>query len=84
MLIIMSQFIISGCRSGNLYASEIQPMFFSPVHGENIHISRNGTMAQRSGSFCKGIVFSGRPVKVNEKVRCPTLHSLTPSQSVSL
>jgi protein neuralized len=38
------------------------------VHGENIRISRDGTVARRYESFCKGITFSARPVKVNERI----------------
>lgn len=38
------------------------------MHGENIRISRDGKVARRFESFCKGVVFSARPVKVNERV----------------
>jgi protein neuralized len=38
------------------------------VHGDNIRISRDGKVARRYESFCKGVTFSARPVKVNERV----------------
>ncbi|KAJ8952958.1 hypothetical protein NQ318_006575 [Aromia moschata] len=48
--------------------NNLPPLLFHNVHGENIRISRDGTVAKRVESFCKGIAFSSRPVKVNEKV----------------
>lgn len=48
--------------------NNLPPLLFHSVHGENINISRNGTVARRVESFCKGIAFSSRPVKTNEKV----------------
>lgn len=44
------------------------PLLFHNVHGDNVRITRDGTVARRVESFCKGIAFSSRPVKVNEKV----------------
>lgn len=41
---------------------------FHNVHGDNVRISRDGKVARRYESFCKGIAFSARPVKVNERV----------------
>lgn len=38
------------------------------MHGDNVRICRDGTMAKRYESFCKGIAFSARPVKTNERV----------------
>lgn len=49
--------------------NNLPPLLFHSVHGENIRISRDGTVAKRVESFCKGIAFSSRPVKINEKVR---------------
>lgn len=48
--------------------NNLPPLLFHQIHGDNIRISRYGTMARRVESFCKGIAFSARPVKVNEKV----------------
>ncbi|XP_050293535.1 protein neuralized isoform X2 [Anthonomus grandis grandis] len=48
--------------------NNLPPLLFHNVHGENIRIFRDGTVAKRVESFCKGIAFSSRPVKVNEKV----------------
>ncbi|CAG9818269.1 unnamed protein product [Phaedon cochleariae] len=48
--------------------NNLPPLLFHNVHGENVRISRDGTVAKRVESFCKGIAFSSRPVKVNEKV----------------
>ncbi|CAO1301579.1 unnamed protein product [Diamesa serratosioi] len=41
---------------------------FHNIHGDNVRISRDGKVARRYESFCKGIAFSARPVKVNERV----------------
>lgn len=54
--------------SSNGGTNNLPPLLFHNVHGENIRISRDGTVARRVESFCKGIAFSSRPVKVNEKV----------------
>ncbi|KAL3276380.1 hypothetical protein HHI36_011764, partial [Cryptolaemus montrouzieri] len=48
--------------------NNLPPLLFHNVHGDNIRISRDGTVAKRAESFCKGIAFSSRPVKVNEKI----------------
>lgn len=48
--------------------NNLPPLLFHNVHGDNVRISRDGTIAKRAESFCKGIAFSSRPVKVNEKV----------------
>lgn len=56
----------SGSNGGG--TNNLPPLLFHNVHGENIRISRDGTIARRVESFCKGIAFSSRPVKVNEKV----------------
>lgn len=41
---------------------------FHSTHSENIRLSRDGFVARRTESFCKGIVFSNRPVKIGEVV----------------
>lgn len=38
------------------------------MHGDNIRLSRNGAVAKRYESFNKGVTFSNRPVKINERV----------------
>lgn len=38
------------------------------MHGENVRLYKNGFVARRVDSFCKGVAFSSRPVTVNEKV----------------
>lgn len=48
--------------------NNLPPIAFHAVHGENIRISASGTVATRVGSFCKGICFSNRPIRVNERV----------------
>ncbi|XP_076258346.1 E3 ubiquitin-protein ligase neur isoform X1 [Rhynchophorus ferrugineus] len=48
--------------------NNLPPLLFHSVHGDNVRIMRDGTVAKRVESFCKGIAFSSRPVKVNEKV----------------
>lgn len=44
------------------------PLKFHKVHGDNIRLGRNGTVAKRYESFNKGVTFSNRPVKINERV----------------
>ncbi|KAI8427150.1 hypothetical protein MSG28_014766, partial [Choristoneura fumiferana] len=48
--------------------NNLPPLGFHSVHGENIRVSRDGSVARRVESFCKGVAFSARPVRVNEKV----------------
>jgi len=44
------------------------PLRFNSRHGDNCSILRDGSQAKRGDSFCKGIVFSDRPVEVGERV----------------
>ncbi|XP_069363620.1 protein neuralized isoform X1 [Maniola hyperantus] len=48
--------------------NNLPPLSFHAVHGENVRVSRDGATARRVESFCKGVAFSARPVRVNEKV----------------
>jgi hypothetical protein len=41
---------------------------FHDVHGANISLSANGHVVERLQGYGKGLVFSSRPVKVNEKI----------------
>ncbi|XP_059611795.1 protein neuralized isoform X2 [Phlebotomus argentipes] len=52
------------CPSPN----NLPPLTFHQVHGENIRISSERRVARRHESFCKGISFSSRPVRINERV----------------
>ncbi|XP_045530371.1 protein neuralized isoform X1 [Pieris brassicae] len=54
------------CTGGT--PNNLPPLTFNSVHGENIRISRDGSIARRVESFCKGVAFSARPVRVNEKI----------------
>ncbi|CAN7986198.1 unnamed protein product, partial [Ixodes hexagonus] len=45
-----------------------QPMGFHEVHGENVRLEQGNKVARRAESFCKAIVFSSRPIQINEKV----------------
>lgn len=59
----------SQTRGANSPATNnLPPLVFHPVHGENIRLSRNSAIARRTESFCKGITFSNRPVRINERV----------------
>lgn len=58
-----SRSLSSGGGTNNL-----PPLLFHNVHGENVVICNDGIVAKRVDSFCKGIVFSSRPIKINEKV----------------
>lgn len=57
-----------GGRSGVASFSSGQPMGFHEVHGENVRLEQDGKVARRAESFCKAIVFSSRPIQVNERV----------------
>lgn len=48
--------------------NNLPPLRFHFVHGDNIRISRDGTVAKRYESFNNGVTFSDRPVKPNERV----------------
>lgn len=41
---------------------------FHDVHGDNVKLEKNKTVASRPEGFCKGIAFSHRPIKVREPV----------------
>ncbi|CAF1043561.1 unnamed protein product [Didymodactylos carnosus] len=45
-----------------------QSLRFHTVHGENIQLTRNMTIAKRVDSFCKGITFSDRNIAIREKI----------------
>ncbi|XP_073998222.1 E3 ubiquitin-protein ligase neur isoform X4 [Rhodnius prolixus] len=57
-----------GVSSGQNVTNNLPPLLFHEVHGGNIMISRDGTVARRIESFCKGVAFSDRPVKIAEKI----------------
>ncbi|KAH8420898.1 hypothetical protein KR222_008666, partial [Zaprionus bogoriensis] len=54
----------SACPGPN----NLPPLQFHSVHGDNIRISRDGTLARRFESFCRAITFSARPVRLNERI----------------
>ncbi|CAD6185077.1 unnamed protein product [Caenorhabditis auriculariae] len=41
---------------------------FHSIHGTNVVILKNGKVARRRESFCKGLAFSNRPIGVDENV----------------
>lgn len=48
--------------------NNLPPLTFHQVHGDHIRLSQERRVAKRVESFCKGITFSARPVRVNERV----------------
>lgn len=50
------------------FRNNYHPLHFHNVHGDNIKLSKNRTVACRSEGFCNGIVFSDRPVTISEPV----------------
>uniref|UniRef100_A0A1I7U091 RING-type E3 ubiquitin transferase n=1 Tax=Caenorhabditis tropicalis TaxID=1561998 RepID=A0A1I7U091_9PELO len=44
------------------------PLQFHFIHGANVVILKNGRMAKRRESFCKGLAFSNRPIDIDENV----------------
>ncbi|XP_076057578.1 E3 ubiquitin-protein ligase neur isoform X2 [Oratosquilla oratoria] len=61
-----SAFGQSGVRSS--CTNNLPPLLFNSVCGDNVRISADGKIARRTESFCKGIAFSNRPVRVGERV----------------
>ncbi|CAG7785866.1 unnamed protein product, partial [Allacma fusca] len=57
----------AGSKAGTSF-NNLPPLNFHGIHGENVQVFQDGTVAKRINSFCKAIVFTDRPVKVNEKV----------------
>ncbi|XP_011497632.1 PREDICTED: LOW QUALITY PROTEIN: protein neuralized [Ceratosolen solmsi marchali] len=58
----------SAPRSTNAGTNNLPPLTFHQVHGDNIRLCNGNTTARRHESFCKGVTFSARPVRVGEKV----------------
>ncbi|XP_015437940.1 PREDICTED: protein neuralized [Dufourea novaeangliae] len=58
----------SAPRSSSAGTNNLPPLTFHQVHGDNIRLCNGGTIARRHESFCKGVTFSARPVRVGEKV----------------
>ncbi|XP_045607794.1 protein neuralized isoform X1 [Procambarus clarkii] len=56
---------LTGRGSGS---SNLPPLTFHQVCGDNVRISNDGKVARRAESFCKGIAFSSRPIKIGERV----------------
>ncbi|XP_012283226.1 protein neuralized isoform X2 [Orussus abietinus] len=54
-------------RSSSAGTNNLPPLTFHQVHGDNIRLLQGGTIARRHESFCKGVTFSARPVRVGEK-----------------
>lgn len=70
ILVLISFIVVTASRSTSegLGTNNLPPLQFHNVRGDHIRLYRNATVARRVESFCKGIAFSARPVKVNEKV----------------
>eukprot|EP00096_Caligus_rogercresseyi_P009470 TRINITY_DN3225_c0_g1_i1.p1 TRINITY_DN3225_c0_g1~~TRINITY_DN3225_c0_g1_i1.p1 ORF type:complete len:476 (-),score=146.26 TRINITY_DN3225_c0_g1_i1:279-1706(-) len=47
---------------------DLPPLRFHETRGENISLFSEGFVAKRVESFCKGIVFSQRPLRLGERV----------------
>jgi len=63
-----STFYALGGGSNIANPSAYPPLKFSNKYGENCQILRDGFQAKRAESFCKGILFSDRPVECGERV----------------
>lgn len=59
---------VAAPRSSSAGTNNLPPLTFHQVHGDNIRLCNGGTIARRHESFCKGVTFSARPVRVGEKV----------------
>ena len=49
-------------------SSNLPSIKFHNVHGENIRLSADGKEAKRVQSFSNGIIFSNRPIQLNERI----------------
>ncbi|CAL4128279.1 unnamed protein product, partial [Meganyctiphanes norvegica] len=56
---------LAGRSSGT---SNLPPLTFHQICGDNVRIQEGGRVARRVESFCKGIAFSARPVNIGERV----------------
>lgn len=68
---ISSNFIIlfSGHSTGDLASLHVSwPVKFHEIHGDNVILLNDNSIAKRGDSFCKAICFSSRPIAINEKV----------------
>ncbi len=54
--------------SAAAFAADLPALRFHRRHGENIRLEREGFRARRVESFCKGVLFTDRPVNVGERV----------------
>jgi hypothetical protein len=61
-------FLVAAPRSSSAGTNNLPPLTFHHVHGDNIRLCNGCTIARRHESFCKGVTFSARPVRVGEKV----------------
>ncbi|XP_078488310.1 neuralized-a protein isoform X2 [Ciona intestinalis] len=53
-------------------------LLFHPIHGKNITLSHDRKIARRTSSFCYGVAFSSRPIRINERIsiKLETISSL--------
>nr|CAG4647769.1 EOG090X03H5 [Moina brachiata] len=66
-----------GSNSGADGAASQPIVQFHATRGEHVRISTDRSLARRVDSFCKGIAFSGRPVRPNDKVYLRVAESST-------
>lgn len=66
--LMIDAFCVAAPRSSSAGTNNLPPLTFHHVHGDNIRLCNGGTIARRHESFCKGVTFSARPVRVGEKV----------------
>lgn len=59
---------VAAPRSSSAGTNNLPPLTFHHIHGDNIRLCNGCTIARRHESFCKGVTFSARPVRVGEKV----------------
>ncbi|KAG1661233.1 E3 ubiquitin-protein ligase NEURL1 [Nymphon striatum] len=56
------------CAPFNTGPNNLPQLLFNQTHSENVRLSRDCAVARRVESFCKGIAFSNRPLRLNEKI----------------
>ncbi|KAK2705470.1 hypothetical protein QYM36_015756 [Artemia franciscana] len=64
--ILDSPFLLNNAPRNSLNQN-LNPLRFHSVHGEHIQLLNDAATARRIESFCRGICFSDRPVKISEK-----------------
>ncbi|CAG2102849.1 unnamed protein product [Medioppia subpectinata] len=56
------------CRPANSGTNNLTTILFHSIHGENVRLSADSTVAQRNGDYCQAYVFAERPLRLGQKL----------------